>query len=99
MKLLKGKKIADAILKKVKEEIKKNSLQPGLAVILVGDNRASHLYVSLKKKAAQKIGIKFQLFRFSSKIKEVAIIQKIQALNADKKINGMIVQFKYSKNN
>jgi methylenetetrahydrofolate dehydrogenase (NADP+)/methenyltetrahydrofolate cyclohydrolase len=98
MKLLKGKKIADAILKKVKEEIKKNSLQPGLAVILVGDNRASHLYVSLKKKAAQKIGIKFQLFRFSSKIKEVAIIQKIQALNADKKINGMIVQLPLPKN-
>jgi methylenetetrahydrofolate dehydrogenase (NADP+)/methenyltetrahydrofolate cyclohydrolase len=92
MKLLKGKKIADAILAEIKREIKKASLQPGLAVILAGDDRASHLYVNLKKKAAQKIGIKFQAFYFSEKIKEKEIIQKIKKLNADKKISGIIVQ-------
>lgn len=98
MKLLKGKKIADVILKKIKGEIKKSSLQPALAVILVGNDKASHLYVNLKRKAAKKIGIKFQLFRFSAKVKEAEIIQKIQELNADKKISGMIVQLPLPKN-
>jgi methylenetetrahydrofolate dehydrogenase (NADP+)/methenyltetrahydrofolate cyclohydrolase len=98
MKLLKGKKIADAILKKIKGEIKKASLRPTLAVILIGDDKASHLYVKLKKRAAEKIGIKFQLFKFSSKIKEKNIIQKIQELNVDKKISGMIVQLPLPKN-
>jgi len=98
MKLLKGKKIADAILKKVKEEIKKYSLKPVLAVILVGDNQASQLYVGLKKKAAQRIGINFQLFRFFSRVKEAGIIKKIKELNADKKISGIIVQLPLPKN-
>lgn len=98
MKLLKGKKIADAILKKIKEEIKKSSLQPALAVVLVGNNPASNLYVSLKKKAAEKIGINFQLFQFSSKVKETEVIQKIRKLNADKKISGIIVQLPLPKN-
>jgi methylenetetrahydrofolate dehydrogenase (NADP+)/methenyltetrahydrofolate cyclohydrolase len=98
MKLLKGKKIADAILKKIKGEIKKSSLRPVLAVILIGNDKASHLYVNLKRKAAERIGIKFQLFQFSAKIKEKKIIQKIQELNADKKISGMIVQLPLPKN-
>lgn len=97
MKLLKGKKIADEILKKIKGEIKKSSLQPALAVILIGNDKASHLYVNLKRKAAQKIGIKFQLVRFSEKVKEEEIIQKIKELNADKKISGIIVQLPLSK--
>jgi methylenetetrahydrofolate dehydrogenase (NADP+)/methenyltetrahydrofolate cyclohydrolase len=98
MKLLKGKKIADAILKNIKAEIKKSSLQPSLAVVLVGNDQASELYVSLKQKAAKKIGIDFQLFRLSPKVKEAEIIQKIKKLNADKKISGIIVQLPLPKN-
>jgi methylenetetrahydrofolate dehydrogenase (NADP+)/methenyltetrahydrofolate cyclohydrolase len=98
MKLLKGKKIAEVIFEKIKGEIKKSSLQPALAVILVGHDQASHLYVSLKKKAAEKIGIKFRLLRFSEKVKEKEIIQKIKELNSDKKISGLIVQLPLPKN-
>jgi len=98
MKLLEGKKIADKILGKLKKEIIAKKNKPALAVILVGDDKASHLYVNLKKKAAEKIGINFQLFRFSAKVKEDKIIQKIQELNADKKISGMIVQLPLPKN-
>ncbi|PIP26107.1 MAG: bifunctional 5,10-methylene-tetrahydrofolate dehydrogenase/5,10-methylene-tetrahydrofolate cyclohydrolase [Candidatus Moranbacteria bacterium CG_4_9_14_3_um_filter_40_7] len=92
MKLLKGKKIADKILTVLEKKIKKLFQKPCLAVILVGNDLASDLYIRLKKKAAKKIGIKFQLFRFSVKVKEVEIIQKIKKLNADKKISGIIVQ-------
>jgi methylenetetrahydrofolate dehydrogenase (NADP+) / methenyltetrahydrofolate cyclohydrolase len=98
MKLLKGRKIADAILKKIKAEIRKSSLRPSLAVILVGNDQASELYVSLKQKAAEKIGINFQLLRFSAKAKEAEIIQKIKGLNADEKTSGIIVQLPLPKN-
>jgi len=98
MKLLEGKKIADKILSRLKKKINARKDKPALAVILVGDNQASQLYVGLKEKAAKKIGIKFQLFRFSAKIKEDKIIQKIQELNADKKISGIIVQLPLPKN-
>ncbi len=98
MKLLQGKKIADRILGDLKKKISAQKNKPGLAVILVGNDKASQLYVKLKKKAAERIGIKFQLFRFSAKIKEAKIIQKIQKLNVDKKISGMIVQLPLPKN-
>jgi methylenetetrahydrofolate dehydrogenase (NADP+)/methenyltetrahydrofolate cyclohydrolase len=98
MKFLKGKKIADKILGDLKKKISAKKNKPALAVILVGDNQASELYVKLKQKAAEKIGIKFQLFRFSEKVTEKTIIQKIQEFNADKKISGMIVQLPLPKN-
>jgi len=98
MKILRGKKIADKILGDLKKKISAKKNRPALAVILVGDNQASELYVKLKQKAAEKIGIKFQLFRFSEKVKEAKVIQKIRELNADKKISGMIVQLPLPKN-
>ncbi|MBU2028716.1 bifunctional 5,10-methylenetetrahydrofolate dehydrogenase/5,10-methenyltetrahydrofolate cyclohydrolase [Patescibacteria group bacterium] len=98
MKLLQGKKIADKILSSLKKKISAQKNKPSLAVILVGNDKASQLYIRLKKKAAERIGINFQLFRFSSKVKETAIIQKIRELNASKKISGMIVQLPLPKN-
>lgn len=98
MELLKGKKIADKILGDLKKKISTQKNKPSLAVILVGNDKASQLYVKLKKKAAEKVGIKFQSFRFSEKAKEEKIIQKIQELNVDKKISGMIVQLPLPKN-
>lgn len=98
MKLLQGKKIADKILSDLKKKISAQKNKPSLAVILVGNDRASQLYIRLKKKAAERVGIKFQLFRFSAKAKEAAIIQKIRELNNDKKISGMIVQLPLPKN-
>lgn len=92
MKLLKGKKIADAILSRLKRKIKSAKTKPGLAVILVGKNLASETYVRLKTKAARKAGVGFYLFRFSARAKESAIIKKIKELNQDEKITGIIVQ-------
>ena len=56
MQLLYGKPIADKILNRLKDDILANDKKPGLAVISVGDNQASQLYVSLKEKKAQEIG-------------------------------------------
>lgn len=98
MKLLQGKEIAERIINKLQREISSKKNKPSLAVVLIGNDKASHLYVNLKRKAAEKIRIKFQLFKFSLKTEEKEIIQKIRELNADNKISGMIVQLPLPKN-
>jgi methylenetetrahydrofolate dehydrogenase (NADP+)/methenyltetrahydrofolate cyclohydrolase len=95
--LLKGKKIADKILKDLKKAIIKEKIKPGLAVVLVGKNKASEVYVGLKKKAAKAIGINFYLYKFQASRKESAVIQKIKELNENKKIHGIIVQLPLPK--
>ena len=97
MKLLKGKKISEKILKGLKIRIKKEKTKPGLAVILIGKNPASDIYVRLKEKAARRVGIKFFLYRFPERSREAEIIKKIKKLNADKKISGIIVQLPLPK--
>jgi methylenetetrahydrofolate dehydrogenase (NADP+)/methenyltetrahydrofolate cyclohydrolase len=92
MKLIKGRKIADGILADLKRKIKKEKLKPGLAVVLVGEDKASKLYVNLKKKAAQEIGINFYLFKFRKDVSQDLIISKIRELNKDNKIHGILIQ-------
>lgn len=92
MKLIRGEKISEKILKNLKNRMKKEKANPGLAVILVGKNSASEIYVRLKEMAAQNVGIRFYLYKFSEKTKEADIIKKIKTLNSDKKISGIIVQ-------
>ncbi len=92
MKLFNGKKAAQEILTELGNRIKKEKIQPALAVILVGDDEASRVYVRLKKEAGRKIGIKVHDFVFSGQTKEEEIIAKIKELNADEKVHGIIVQ-------
>jgi len=92
MQLINGKGIADNILSKLKSDIDKSGSIPGLAVVLVGDDKASHIYVELKEKAAQEVGIKFEKFLFSEEDGEEKIISKIKELNNDENFHGIIVQ-------
>src|SRR4030042_3322195 len=93
MKLFDGKKAARKILKEIEGEImKKKSRRPALAVILVGDDPASKLYLKLKKETGAKIGISVQEYLFAAGAKEEEIISKIRSLNEDKKTHGIIVQ-------
>jgi len=92
MKLLKGKPIADKILKDLKDKIKKEKIKPALAVFLVGENEASEIYVRLKKKAAKKIGMYFFVYRFKSNAQEKKIISRIGHLNRNPRVSGIIVQ-------
>ncbi|EKE15880.1 MAG: bifunctional 5,10-methylene-tetrahydrofolate dehydrogenase/5,10-methylene-tetrahydrofolate cyclohydrolase [uncultured bacterium] len=92
MNILEGKTVSANILADLKEKIAKEKKAPGLAVILVGQNKASEIYVGLKEKRAKEIGINFSLFRFNENSEEEEIIQKIKDLNRDENINGIIVQ-------
>lgn len=92
MALLYGKPIADKILSETKRRIEIAGIAPGLAVILVGEDASSHLYVNLKEKAANDIGVHFEKFLFSAETKEDEILQCIDILNHRDDIQGIIVQ-------
>ncbi len=90
--IINGKKLSKNILAELAKKVKQLSQKPGLAVILVGDDKSSQLYVSLKEKACQEVGINFQKFLFPKKVKEKEIITKLEELNQDPKIHGILVQ-------
>ncbi|MCV3762774.1 bifunctional methylenetetrahydrofolate dehydrogenase/methenyltetrahydrofolate cyclohydrolase [Companilactobacillus farciminis] len=95
MKLLEGKKVAQALdetMTKRVEKLKKKGVTPGLAVILVGDNSASAVYVRNKKRRAEKLGIDFQLIHFDATVTEDELLNKIDELNHDENVDGFIVQ-------
>lgn len=66
--------------------------QPGLAVILVGDSPASHVYVRNKVKACEDNGIYSVLEKYDADLSEAALLARIDALNCDPKIHGILVQ-------
>jgi len=92
MNILYGKAVSAKILADLKEKIAKEKTAPSLAVILVGNDKASEIYVGLKKKRAEEIGIDFELARFDENCQENEIIEKIKEFNGNEKINGIIVQ-------
>lgn len=95
--LLNGRKLAETIKQQLKRQVGRKKHKPGLAVILIGKNPASEIYVKLKEKAADEIGINFKKFIFSSKISQKKIIKLIEKLNRDQKIHGIIVQLPLPK--
>lgn len=92
MNIIDGKKIAAEIRAEIKKEITELGIIPGVAVILVGADPASHLYVVLKEKAAAEVGIHFEKYLFFATEPEEKIIGKIQELNARPDIHGILVQ-------
>jgi len=87
-----GKDVADAILEKLKIEIKKKDLHPSLAIILANNNPASKIYVDNKIRAAERIGVKANLYNFLE-VESKECIKAIKWLNNDPLINGIIVQY------
>ncbi len=89
---LDGKAQAQRIRDKIKNRVGALSTQPGLAVILVGDDPASHTYVALKQDACEEAGIYFEKFLYSAEVEESEIIKKVRELNTRKDIHGILVQ-------
>ncbi|HPN15114.1 MAG TPA: bifunctional 5,10-methylenetetrahydrofolate dehydrogenase/5,10-methenyltetrahydrofolate cyclohydrolase [bacterium] len=92
MQKIPGKKIADQILDDLKAEIRDKQLKPKLGVLLVGDDQASHIYVSLKEKAAHDIGIQTDVRRLPNQISDDELIKIIKLWNADKNVHGILIQ-------
>jgi methylenetetrahydrofolate dehydrogenase (NADP+)/methenyltetrahydrofolate cyclohydrolase len=99
--IIDGKKFAQKLRNKVKQEIqsvkRKTGLTPGLTVILVGNNTPSEIYVKNKELSAQEVGINSKVLRFESSISEAKLISTIHKLNKDKKVHGILVQLPLPK--
>ena len=95
--ILDGKKLRDKLLSELKLKIEKLSDKPCLAVILVGDDSPSKIYVNNKKKTADKLGINSQIFTYPKTVEEKEIIEKITALNNDSSVHAILVQLPLPK--
>ncbi|QCI20613.1 bifunctional methylenetetrahydrofolate dehydrogenase/methenyltetrahydrofolate cyclohydrolase FolD [Buchnera aphidicola (Brachycaudus cardui)] len=87
-----AKKIELSILKKVNERKKNGKKIPGLAMILVGTNTPSQIYVNKKKIACKNVGFFSECWNFPDNISEKEILNLINKLNYDKKIDGILIQ-------
>jgi methylenetetrahydrofolate dehydrogenase (NADP+)/methenyltetrahydrofolate cyclohydrolase len=67
MRILNGRRLSEQILQKLKREIKKSNLKLRLAVVQVGENPISQIFINQKKKACGLVGINFELYRFDEK--------------------------------
>jgi len=90
--ILDGKTEAQKIRDEIRDEIREQGLKPCLAVILVGDDPASHLYVNLKVKAATEVGIEVRRSDYPVETDERTISAKIRELNDDAAVNAVLVQ-------
>jgi methylenetetrahydrofolate dehydrogenase (NADP+) / methenyltetrahydrofolate cyclohydrolase len=96
-KLIDGKALAESIQQELKEEIITKNLKPNLAVVLVGDDSASQIYVNLKKKACHQAGIEFHEYLLDADCTEEHVLGVIDFLNKDNHIDAILIQLPLPK--
>jgi len=95
MKLINGKEVAKKVRKELKSEVvklKENGINPKLAVVMVGNDPGSTVYVRNKSKACEKVGIEFEEFLYDENLSESELLNVIKKLNEDSTINGILLQ-------
>ena len=101
MILIDGKKIAAELREELKKEVSnlktKYNKVPGLTVILIGDLTPSQIYVRNKEKSAKEVGLKSDLLKYPDSIDEKVILDKIEELNNDETVSGILVQLPLPK--
>ena len=93
--LIDGKKIAKDMRDEIASEIqnlKTNGIKPRLYVILVGENPASQVYVRNKTRDCESVGIESETLRLQADTSEAALLDRVEALNQDSKVHGILVQ-------
>ena len=93
--ILNGKVLAEQLQNQMQQEVAelaKDDIHPGLAVILVGDDPASQVYVRNKERAAQKIGLHSKVLRLPKTTTQTELLAEIEKLNADQAFHGILVQ-------
>lgn len=90
--ILDGKKLRDELLVQYKEKIKEEKLNITLAIILVGNNEASKLYIKNKEKYCTEVGIKVDKYLLAEDTSEEVLINLIKDLNEAKEVTGIILQ-------
>ena len=101
MILINGKKIAAELREELKKEVSelksKYNKAPGLTVILIGDMAPSQIYVRMKEKAANEVGLKSEVIRYPGEVEEKIVLDKIDELNKDDSVSGILVQLPLPK--
>jgi len=99
-KILNGKEVSQAVKDRVKiqvEKLKENGVNPQLTVVLVGEDPASQIYVRMKGKACEKLGILSNTIRLDESTPEDELLSLIDKLNNDKSVHGILVQLPLPK--
>ncbi len=99
-RIIDGKKIAAQIREEIEKEVKalaRRKIVPGLAVVLVGDDPASHVYVRMKKKACAELGFASFDHDLAKNCSEKRLLNLIDTLNADATVHGILVQLPVPK--
>ena len=95
MTIIDGKALAARIRGEVKEKVARlaqRGVRPGLAVILAGDDSASRVYVRNKVRACEETGIRSFLTEYPASVGEAELVDRVEALNADPAVHGILVQ-------
>lgn len=98
--IIDGKKVSAQVKEQVRietEELVKKGIKPGLAVIIVGDDPASRVYVNNKKKACEKVGFLSKEFALPATTTQKELLALVNELNEDKEINGILCQLPLPK--
>lgn len=98
--IIHGEQLAKQLRENMKDEIKQlqeKGIHPKLTVILIGDDPASHSYVKGKNKASEEVGIDSEIIRMEATITEEQLINKINELNNDDSVHGILVQLPIPK--
>jgi methylenetetrahydrofolate dehydrogenase (NADP+)/methenyltetrahydrofolate cyclohydrolase len=98
--IIAGKQISDMIREEIQKEaadLREKGIVPGLAVVLVGEDPASKVYVGSKEKACQQLGFHSEVHRLEESTSEEQLLALIDQLNNDDKINGILVQLPLPK--
>ena len=101
MILIDGKKAAAELREKLKQEVfelkTKYNKVPGLTVILIGDLAPSQIYVRNKEKSANEVGLKSEVIRYPDSVEEKKVLDKIEELNKNDTVSGILVQLPLPK--
>ncbi|BED92395.1 MAG: bifunctional methylenetetrahydrofolate dehydrogenase/methenyltetrahydrofolate cyclohydrolase FolD [Candidatus Paraimprobicoccus trichonymphae] len=99
--IINGKLLSETILKQVKKNVltlkNEKNITPGLAVVIVGDNLASTIYVNNKQKVCEKVGIHSEKYNLPKNFSQIELINLIEELNNNHKINGILLQLPLPK--
>jgi len=91
-RLLEGRPIAEKIKEEIKSTVASWGIKPVLASIQVGENAGAESYAKSQKKTAESLGIEYQFHKLGAETSEESLVEFIKKLNADKSVNGMIIQ-------
>ena len=96
-KIIDGKAISAAVKDQVRAEIERDKIKAGLAVVIVGDDPASRVYVNNKKKACELCGIQSFEYALPAETTQEQLLELVDTLNKDRKVNGILVQLPLPK--